>query len=114
VNTNARESRINEPHLVLFECSRRHGASSSLMSVSIHIRRMRLRVPGVSREAGEAIAASLHERLASLSLEGAPQHVGRMCLRLPGGDRMNAGAVADSVASAVSAKLTRNHGSAHA
>lgn len=70
--------------------------------MSIHIRRVRLRIPGPDRNAGEAFARAFAGELAARSGGLTPSHIGALHLRMAGGR----GGASDA-AQAVAARLNR-------
>ena len=72
----------------------------------IRIRSMRLRVPGVSKEAAHALAQSLCEQLGHLPAGCRTGHIGALRLRISGSPGMEPGAISKAIAARVSSKLT--------
>lgn len=69
---------------------------------------MRVRVPGVSKEAGSALAQSLREQLGHLPGGSAATHIGALRLRIPGSPSFDERSVSHAITAAISSKLTRN------
>jgi hypothetical protein len=80
----------------------------------LHIGRLRLRMPGDSRESGTAVAQLLTERLAHLQVDGDAAHFGVVHLRIPGRPGMGPEVIADLVSGALGQSLARSRSSAHA
>ena len=80
----------------------------------IHIRKMRVRVPGTSLQDGHAAAERLRERLENLPAGSGSGHIGAMRLRVQSHPGADSAAISDSVATAISSKLARNKAHSHA
>jgi hypothetical protein len=69
---------------------------------------MRVRMPGASKEAGQALARSLCEQLRHLPTGCRPTHIGALRLRISGGSDEEPSAVSDAIATRISSKLASN------
>jgi hypothetical protein len=80
----------------------------------VRIGKMRVRVPGASKEAGNRLAQRLTEQLGHLPAGSAGAHIGALRLRIPGGPGRDASGISDAIAAAISSKLTRTQSHPHA
>jgi len=78
----------------------REGSAST-----VRIGRLRLRVPGASREDGRGLATAVSSRLAESLSPTADRRVGGLRVRVPVEARSSASETADAIAAAVAARL---------
>ncbi len=74
----------------------------------IRIGSMRVRMPGASKEAGQALARSLCEQLGHLPTGCRAIHIGALRLRISGLPGAEPSAVSDAIGTRISSKLTSN------
>jgi len=89
-------------------------ADPSTRTPPVHIGRLRLRMPGDSRETGAAVARLLSERLADLQVNAEAAHFGVLHLRIPGGPDLGPEGIADLVSNALQRSLARPRNTTHA
>jgi hypothetical protein len=80
----------------------------------IRIRRLRLRVPGGSKEAGSALAQGLREQLGNLPSGTAATHIGALRLRIPGPPGLDTAGLSAAITHGISSKLARHPSHPHA
>lgn len=80
----------------------------------VHIGRLRLRIPGASRETGSAVVQLLTERLADLEVGAEAAHFGVVHLRIPGRPDLGPEGIADLVSGALQRSFARPRKTTHA
>ncbi len=73
-----------------------------------------MRIPGASKQDGESLAGQLKQRLADLPLGIESQRLGFMRLRIQGLASADPATLSNSIAAALTRKLTRNQANPHA
>ncbi len=80
----------------------------------IRIKRLRVRLPGASKETGYALAQALREQLGHLPAGTAPAHIGALRLRIPGPPSADPSDLSAAIATTISSKLARPQSHPHA
>ena len=77
-------------------------------SPQVRIKHLRLRVPGKSREAGQAVARLLEGRLADIHAGSQTIHLGAVRVRLPASPHLSPEAIADAAAGTIGRAVGKN------